>query len=392
VGFFLFISNHKALDWQSLTKPFFARTDFMPVDPEKLALLTLQLIRGLGPRLTAALLKRFGSARAVMRASSDELRQIPHIGDKLAYDLQKAMQEADVLSELDLIAQHGVQLLALGSVDYPAHLAEIYDPPHLLYVKGSLVPADAKAVAVVGSRHCTGYGQRMAERLGRGLAQRGYTIISGLARGIDGAAHRGSLSGGGRTLAVLAGGLAKVYPPEHKDLASEIEKAGALLSEASMKMEHLADLFPPRNRLISGLARGVVIVEAAERSGALITARQAADQGRAVFAIPGPVDSASSAGTNLLLRQGAILVRSAEDIIEELEGVAAATNPTPLQPPPGLDESQLRLWELLKEQPKHADELARLLNRPIHEVTGALMMLEMKKVVKRLPGNRYERC
>jgi DNA processing protein len=364
----------------------------MQLDPELHALLTLHLIRGLGPRLTAALLKRFGSAQSTMRATRDQFRQVPHIGDQLAHDLQKAIQEGDVSGELDLLARHEVNLLALGSADYPAALAEIYDPPHLLYVKGSLIPADSKAIAVVGSRHCTGYGQRLAERISRGLAQRGYTVISGLARGIDAAAHRGALISGGRTLAVLAGGLAKIYPPEHKDLAAEIQSAGALLSEASMKMDHLADLFPPRNRLISGLSQGVVIVEAAERSGALITARQAADQGRVVFAVPGPVDSASSAGTNLLLRQGAILVRGAEDIIEELEGVAAGVNPTPAQPPHGLGETQVRLWELLKEQPKHADDLARLLNLPIYEVTGELMILEMKKAVKRLPGNRYERC
>jgi DNA processing protein len=159
-----------------------------------------------------------------------------------------------------------------------------------------------------------------------------------------------------------------------------------------MKMEHLADLFPPRNRLISGLARGVVIVEAAERSGALITARQAAEQDRAVFAIPGPVDSPASAGTNLLIRQGAVLIRGAEDIVEELDGVAPAVSATPPQVPPGLDETQLRLWQLLKDQPKHVDDIARQLNRPIHEVTGTLMMLEMKKAVKRLPGNMYERC
>lgn len=362
----------------------------MPLDPELRALLTLHLVRGLGPRLTGALLKRFGSAQAALQAPCEELRQVPHIG-QLAFKLHKAIQEADVSTELDLIAQHQVHLLALGSEEYPSSLAQIYDPPHLLYVKGSLVPADAKSVAVVGSRHCTGYGQRIAERLGRGLAQKGFTVISGLARGIDGAAHRGALKAGGRTLAVLAGGLAKVYPPEHQDLALEIQTAGALLSEASMKMEHLADLFPPRNRLISGLARGVVIVEAAERSGALITARQAAEQGRTVFAVPGPVDSPASAGTNLLLRQGAILIRGAEDILEELEGIATPLTSSPIQVPPGLDDSQLRLWEFLKEQPKHVDEIARQLSCPIHEVTGTLMMLEMRKAVKRLPGNMYER-
>lgn len=362
----------------------------MSFDPEMLALLTLNLVPRLGPRSTAALLKRFGSAQAAIQASAKELCEVPRLGE-LADKLQRSFQEADVSSELDSIAQHQVQLVAFGSSDYPMALAEIYDPPHLLYVKGSLVPGDARAIAVVGSRHCTGYGQRISERLGRELAQTGFTVISGLARGIDGAAHRGALKGGGRTLAVLAGGLAKVYPPEHKDLALEIQTAGALLSEASMKMDHLADLFPPRNRLISGLARGVVIVEAAERSGALITARQAADQGRTVFAVPGPVDSAASAGTNLLLRQGAVLVRGAEDIIEELEGTAATLASTPPQVPPGLDDAQMRLWELLKEQPKHVDDIARQLGCPIHEVTGTLMMLEMRKAVKRLPGNMYER-
>ena len=159
-----------------------------------------------------------------------------------------------------------------------------------------------------------------------------------------------------------------------------------------MKMEHLAHLFPPRNRLISGLARGVVIVEAAERSGALITARQAADQGRTVFAVPGLVDSPASAGTNLLLRQGAILVRNAEDIVEELDGVTPTGNVVSAQVPPNLDDGQLRLWEILKEQPKHVDEIAREMNRPVHEVTGSLIILEMKKIIKRLPGNLYERC
>jgi DNA processing protein len=363
----------------------------MPVDPELLALLTLHLVPGLGPRLTAALLKRFGSAQSAIRAPSQELRQVPHLGE-LAQKLHQAFGEADVPGELDLIARHQVQLLALGSPEYPSKLAEIYDPPHLLYLRGSLLPVDSNAVAIVGSRHCTSYGQRIAERLGQGLAQRGFCVVSGLARGIDGAAHRGALKGGGRTLAVLAGGLAKVYPPEHKDLAAEIEASGALLSEASMKMEHLAHLFPPRNRLISGLCRGVVIVEAAERSGALITARQAADQGRAVFAVPGPVDSQASAGTNLLLRQGAVLVREAEDIVEELDGVTRTGASSSPQAPPNLDDGQLRLWEILKEQPKHVDDIAREMNRPVHEVTGSLMILEMKKIIKRLPGNLYERC
>ena len=361
------------------------------MDAELQALLTLHLVPGLGPRLTAALLKRFGSAQAAVRAGQEEFRQVPHIGDKLAHNLHQAMQTADVSAECDLIARHQVHLLRLGTPEYPKALATIFDPPHLLYVKGSLLLEDAKAVAIVGSRQCTSYGRRIAERLATGLGQKGYTVISGLARGIDAAAHRGALKAGGRTVAVLAGGLSKIYPPEHAELAQEIQAAGALMSEAGMAMEPLAHLFPPRNRLISGVARGVIIVEAAEQSGALITARQAADQGRTVFAIPGPVDSPASAGANTLIRQGAVLVRGVEDIIEELEGVAPPVKEASLAAPPGLDSNQQQLWEVLKQQPQHVDDLARQVNRPIHEVAGALMMLEMKKAVRRLPGNLYER-
>jgi DNA processing protein len=355
------------------------------------ALLTLQLVPGLGPRLTAALLEKFGSAEAVLQASSDQLREVPHIGHKLAHDLHHAMREVNVAAEVELMERHQVRLLNLGSAEYPASLATIFDPPHLLYIRGNLLPTDANAVAIVGSRQCTAYGKRLAEKLAAGLAQRGFTVVSGLARGIDGAAHRGALKAGGRTVAVLAGGLSKIYPPEHADLAKEIQASGALLSETAMPMEPLAVMFPARNRLICGLSRGVVVVEAAERSGALITARHAGEQGRAVFAVPGPVDSPASGGTHLLLRQGAILVRGVEDIIEELDGVAAVATQEQVKAPPGLDETQRKIWECLCGQTRQIDELVRHIGQPVHEVTGALMMLEMKKVIKRLPGNAYER-
>jgi DNA processing protein len=272
-------------------------------------------------------------------------------------------------------------------------LTEIPDPPHLLYVRGTLEERDAKAVALVGSRSCTSYGRRVAERLAAGLAQKGYTVVSGLARGIDGAAHRAALKAGGRTFAVLAGGLSRIYPPEHADLAREIEAAGALLSEAAMAMEPMAGMFPARNRLISGLSRGVVVVEAAERSGALITAQHALEQGRLVFAVPGPVDSAASGGTHQLLRQGAILVRGVEDVLEELEGIAApAAVPKPAAPPPEMTDSQRRIWEFVGDQTKHIDDMARQLNLPVSELTGTLMLMEMKRLIRRLPGNHYERC
>jgi DNA processing protein len=355
-------------------------------------LLTLRLVPGLGPRLTAALLERFGSARGVLEAGPAQFAEVPHIGAKLAGDFHAAIRRADVQAELDAIARHEVHLVPLGAPGYPAPLATLCDPPPLLYVRGSLEERDANAVALVGARHCTSYGRRMAENLATGLARAGFTIVSGLARGVDAAAHRGALQAGGRTVAVLAGGLARIYPPEHTDLAREVQAAGALLSEAAMGMEPMAGMFPARNRLISGLSRAVVIVEAAERSGALITASHAAEQGRTVFAVPGPIDSATSDGTNALLRKGAILCRGVDDVLEELDGVRAAPSAArPVAPPPELDDVQRRIWDFLAESPRHVDDITRHVGLPVADVTRSLMLLEMKKVVRRLPGNRYER-
>jgi DNA processing protein len=232
----------------------------------------------------------------------------------------------------------------------------------------------------------------MARRLSR-------VVASGLARGIDGAAHRGALAARGRTLAVLAGGLSKIYPPEHAQLADEVGASGALLTESPMLMEPMAGMFPARNRIISGLVRAVVLVEAAEKSGALITATHAAEQGREVFAVPGPVDSPTSAGTLTLLRKGAKLARNADDILEELRGIAPLTErgvksvaaPAVPEPPPGLDPLQQRIWQALSAEPRHIDELSRDLAAPIAELSRALMMLEMRRGVRRLPGNRFER-
>ena len=370
-----------------------------PVSAEVRALLALHLIPGIGPKLTAALLERFGSAVGALRASVAALRQVPYLGETVAQAIHAAAAKADVDAELDRMGRHGVDLRVLGTPDYPAALANIDKPPHLLYVRGTIEPADANAVALVGSRHCTPYGRRVAERLATDLVRAGITVVSGLARGIDGCAHRAALQAGGRTLAVLAGGLSRIYPPEHKELAEQVAGAGALLSEAAMALEPMAGLFPARNRIISGLSRAVVIVEAAEKSGALITASQAADQGRPVFAVPGPIDSPASGGTNALIRKGAILCRGVEDVREELEGISAAAPAfgkadipaAPAGPPPGLDAEQRRVWELLAEGPRHVDELVQRLGLGVAQVAGMLMMLEMKKAVRRLPGNRYER-
>jgi DNA processing protein len=375
----------------------------VPVSAEVRDLLALHLVPGLGPRRTAALLKHFGSADAARRARAEELLRLPGFGDMLARELPPALATADVDAELALIERGGVRLVALGTADYPASLAAIPDPPHLLYLRGALTDADARAVALVGSRRYTSYGHRMAERLASGLARAGVTVVSGLARGIDGIAHRAALAAGGRTLAVLAGGLSRIYPPEHTDLARAVEASGGLLTESRMGQDPEAGLFPARNRIISGLSQVIVIVEAPEKSGALITADHAAEQGRTVMAVPGPADAATSGGCHALLREGAVLCRSVDDILEELHGVSAmamaakeaektAAPPVPSGPPPGLDETQRRLWDFLAAGPRSVDEMAQQFALPVQQLTTTLLLLEMRKVVRRLPGNRYERC
>jgi DNA processing protein len=356
-------------------------------------LLALHLVTGVGPRLTSALLTRFGSASAVLRASVAELREVPYLGAKVAEDLTRALANPDVAKECEQIAKHRVHLRILGQPNYPANLATIDDVPHMLFVRGTIEKRDEKAIAIVGSRACTSYGKRWAERIGEDLARAGWTIVSGLARGIDACAHRGALKAKGRTLAVLAGGLSKIYPPEHHNLAEEVAASGALITESCMLMEPMAMLFPARNRIISGLSRAVVIIEAAEKSGALISARLAAEQGREVFAIPGPVDSSASAGTLQLLRKGVRLVRHADDILEDLQALPSLVEPeapVAVQAPPELEPLPLAIWEALAER-RMVDDLTVQLNLPISELTRHLMMLEFKKVVRRLPGNWYER-
>jgi DNA processing protein len=364
--------------------------------PARRDLLALHIVPGIGPRLLAALLERFGSAARVRDAALHELTAIPYLSDQVARQVQDSLRGGALDKQLALMERHGVRLVELGDPDYPETLAKIECPPRLLFVRGELSARDVQAVAVVGSRACTSYGKRIAQRLGYDLAKAGCTVVSGLARGIDGLAHRGALDAQGRTIAVLAGGLAKIYPPEHTDLAEEIlASGGALITESAMLMEPMAGMFPARNRIISGLSRAVVLVEAAEKSGALITARHAAEQGREVFAVPANVDSPASAGTLKLLRQGAKLVRHARDVLEDLDGVSLLTPPEEatgsVRPPPAtLDAVQQAIWDALTE-PCSIDDLCRLVHKPIAELTGVLMTMELKAAVRRLPGNMYER-
>ncbi len=289
-------------------------------------------------------------------------------------------------------------MLPSDDSEYPPPLENIPDPPSLLYCKGRLEPRDQLAIAIVGSRHCTPYGMRVAERLASGLARVGITVVSGLARGIDAAAHRGALKAGGRSIAVLANGLASVYPPEHEDLARALTEGGALLSEMPMRQVPLAGLFTQRNRIISGLSLGIVVVEATPRSGSLSTAHHAMEQNREVFAVPGPVDSLTSRGCHRLIRDGAKLVETVNDILEELGPLVKEVRTAPDEPPVrhpaelSLSDPERSLLGRLDDTPTGVDDLIASTGLTAAQVMATLSVLEMRRLVRRMPGHRFVRA
>ncbi|MBQ9128550.1 MAG: DNA-processing protein DprA, partial [Thermoguttaceae bacterium] len=278
----------------------------------------LATVDGVGPLTAERLIAYFGSASEVLRASRRDLERVEKVGPTLARKISQAREACDVDALLRFCAENGIEIVAFRDARYPERLREIDNPPRLLYVRGSFAPEDRAAIAIVGTRGATRYGLDQARRLGRELAEAGFTVVSGLAFGIDGAAHRGALEVGGRTLAALGGGVAKVYPREHEDLARLVANSGAVFSEYHPLTSPLAGNFPARNRIVSGLSLGVLVVESPLRSGSLITARLAAEQNREVFALPGPVDRETSRGCHRLLREGAALVESVEDVLAAL--------------------------------------------------------------------------
>ncbi len=367
-------------------------------DDDLLDLIRLTMVPGVGPHTARALLGRFGSAGRVLSATISELRDVPNVGPKLADKIARAAQECDAESELALCRRQDVGIIARGDPEYPPSLENIPDPPSLLYRKGLMEPRDQIAIAIVGSRHCTPYGARVAERLAGGLARVGITVVSGLARGIDAAAHRGALKSGGRTIAVMANGLDSVYPPEHVDLARAVVGAGGLLSEMPMRQVPLAGLFTQRNRIISGLSLGVVVVEATPRSGSLSTANHAMEQNREVFAVPGPVDSLSSRGCHRLIRDGARLVETVDDILEELgplvQEVRTAPDETPVRHPAelALNDAERSLLGRLDDTPTGVDDLIVSTGLTAAQVMATLSVLEMKRLIRRQPGHRFVRA
>jgi DNA processing protein len=363
-------------------------------DRSHLAALRLNLIAGVGPRTQQTLLERFATAEAVFQARDAELREVEGIGPKLAAAIIAAGASHQAEAELARCRDLGVQLIFRGSPDYPRSLAEIPDPPSVLYCRGALEPRYQLAVAMVGSRRCTHYGRQMAERLAGGLARAGLTVISGLARGIDAAAHEGALAAGGRTLAVMATGLANIYPPEHKALAERVVRQGALLSESALDQAPVPGLFPQRNRIISGLSQAVIVVEAARNSGALHTVRHAMEQGREVFAVPGRIDSLASEGCHDIIRDGATLIRNADDVLQALgpltNPVATAPSETVLSPRElTLDPQERGILNLVTADPIHIDEILRAADIETSRVLSTLTVLEMRRFVKRLPGGCY---
>jgi len=360
--------------------------------------IALSLVAGVGSRTALRLLERFGSPADVFAASRSEL-QACGVEDEVIDRIGSAQSRQRAEEEWTRVTRLGAEVLTFEDPRYPPLLRRIYDPPIVLYALGRLEVLSAPLLAIVGTRRPTPYGVNVATQLARDLAARGVTIVSGFARGIDAAAHRGALEAKGTTVAVLGTGLDQVYPREHRALAEQIRQQGVLVTEFPTGVAPLPQNFPFRNRIISGMSLGVVVVEAAEHSGSLITARLALEQDREVFAVPGPITSPRSYGPNYLIKCGAKLVQYWRDVVEELprevraeilrrESDVAPT--TPAQPELPLDEPARRVLELLHvDVPTHIDELLLRSGLPVPELMRVLLELEVRDRIRQLPGKQF---
>ncbi|MFO8111752.1 MAG: DNA-processing protein DprA [Desulfosalsimonadaceae bacterium] len=365
--------------------------------------IALKKVPGVGNRMCRRLVDRFGDPAKIATASRASLLSIEGMNAKMADAVRAAVRDgkfADAVQrEHDLVVRRGYRLITLLDREYPRLLLEIHDPPPYLYARGQSFDL-SPAVAIVGSRHPTGYGISMAKRLGADLAARGFVVASGMATGIDAAAHQGALSAGGKTAAVLGSGLAVIYPPENRKLYHDIAASGVVLSELPVLEPPNAYNFPARNRIISGMTLGTVVVEAAQKSGSLITAKLAAEQGREVFAVPGSIKSCKSAGAHFLLKQGAKLVEKADDVIEEFTYLAGMGEPQPfLQgqsvPENGnnasmdLTQAESDVYCLLEPYPIHIDALACKTDMDAAGLLAVLLKLELMGMVVQRPGKFF---
>lgn len=362
------------------------------------ALVALNLLPKIGPVRVRRLLDVFGSASAILEAPVDRLLRVDGVGEETAGILRSWRDHADPSSEIAEAKERGIRLITQDDTDYPAPLREIYDRPLLLYVWGELAPRDRHAISVVGSRRATTYGTHTAKKFSYQLAQAGFTIISGLARGIDTAAHEAAVAANGRTIAVIGSGLAKLYPPENFGLAEKIAAGnGAVVSEFPLHTAPDKQTFPMRNRIVAGWARALLVVECPAWSGSLITANLATEYGKPVFAVPGQVDKPTSAGCHQLIREGATLAADPSHILDDLgelpfERPAAAAGPAAATDSlPELPEDEAAVYAAVSADELPVDRIIERSGLPAHVVTATLMKLEMRRLVRVFPGFRYAR-
>ncbi|MFN2540764.1 MAG: DNA-processing protein DprA [Chthoniobacterales bacterium] len=357
------------------------------------ACIALNMLPTVGPVRLRKLLQLFEMPERILAAKRNELRKVEGIGNEVADQISNWESIVDLAAELKRVRDFGATVITQKSPFYPKPLREIHAPPIVLYVWGELQDRDHHAIGIIGARRTTHYGTESAKKLAYQLAYAGLTVISGLARGIDTAAHQGALAAKGRTIAVLGSGLAKLYPPENNALAEKIRDGnGAVVSEFSMEIEPDRQTFPMRNRIISGWSHGILVVEAGLNSGALITAAQALEQGRSVYAVPGHINAPSAMGSNRLIQQGAKLVMDASDILDDLQVLLPETKPSPeaaARPLPPLSEDERRVYDAIDAEETSIDDITTRSKLASAAVSATLLQLELKRLVKQLPGKYF---
>jgi DNA processing protein len=345
------------------------------------------LIKGIGAVRMQALIQHFGDLEDAWKAAPGDLAQAG-LGRKVIERILQARAEVDLGKIWERIEAQGIKILTWQDESYPARLREIDQPPPVLYIRGEYLADDLFAVAIVGTRRVTAYGRQITEELSSFLAANGITVISGLARGVDAVAHQSTLKAGGRTIAVLGSGVDKIYPPEHRGLAAQMMERGAIISDYAPGTPPDASNFPPRNRIISGLSLAVVVVEAGETSGALITAEFAAEQGREVFAVPGSILAPQSKGTNKLIQRGALPLLSVNDLMQALDLTHIGEQKAVRKTIPA-DETDARVMNVLSNEPLHVDEIRNQTELPIEKVSATLALMELKGMVRQVGGMNY---
>jgi DNA processing protein len=345
------------------------------------------LIKGIGAVRLQALIQHFGDLEVAWKASPADLVEAG-LGRKVIERVIQARAEVDLGKLWEKIESQGIKILTWQDESYPGRLKEIDQPPPVLYIRGEYLPDDLFAVAIVGTRRVTAYGRQITEEISSFLAANGITVISGLARGVDAIAHQSTLKAGGRTIAVLGSGVDKIYPPEHRGLAGQMMERGAIISDYALGTPPDASNFPPRNRIISGLSLAVVVIEAGETSGALITAEFAAEQGREVFAVPGSILAPQSKGTNKLIQRGALPLLSMDDLMQALDLTRVGEQRAARKVIPA-DETEARLMNVLGSEPLHIDEIRNQAELPIEKVSATLALMELKGMVRQVGGMNY---